>query len=189
MREYIQTGNMPTSDLNGEEFDNETRQKLAAEAELIQKTGEETKTKYKTLYRGMVVDEDEVRSMFTPGEIYNFDTITATATDKGVAAIYSNTENSVLDNGVPVILEIQKPDGIYGFDRDGVEVVIPKGSEFKVIKNWMDEDGVVHVSLYAKKGNNVATMYDDVKKTTRNGIPVVTLKQAGDDNLKRRRRR
>ena len=155
MREYIQTGNMPISDLNGEEFDNETRQRLAAEAELIQKTGEKTKTTYKTLYRGMVVDEDEVRSMFTPGEMYNFDTITATATDKGVAAIYSNTENSVLDNGVPVILEIQKPDGIYGFDRDGTEVVIPKGSEFKVIKNWMDNKGVVHISLYSKKGRNV----------------------------------
>lgn len=154
MREYVETGNMPIEDINGEEIDAETRERLAAEAELMQNIGSTTKTKYKTLYRGMVLDEDDARSMFTPGEYYTFDTLSATTTDRGIAKIYMDPEN-MGGGGVPVILEIQKPDGIYGFDRDGAEIVVPKGSEFRVTKNWMDENGVVHISLYSKKGKNV----------------------------------
>lgn len=154
MRTYIESGEMPTIDINGDRISEEMRQKLAAEAELIQETGENTKTKYKTLYRGMVVDEQEVREMFTPGEYYKFGTLSATATDKSISSIYMNPENFG-GEGVPVIIEIQKPDGIYGFDRDGIEVILPKFSEFKVVKNYMDEDGVVHISLYSKKGKNI----------------------------------
>lgn len=154
MKTYIETGKMPTMDINGNEMDNNLRQKLAAEAELIQETGEKTKTQYKTLYRGMVLEEQEAREMFTPGEYYKFNTLSATATDKNISNIYMNPEN-LGGGGLPVIIEIQKPDGIYGFDRDGIEVVLPKFSEFKVVRNYMDEDGVVHISLYAKKGKNV----------------------------------
>lgn len=154
MREYIGTGDMPTEDINGEKIDIETRKRLAAEAELMQNIGSTTKTGYKTLYRGMVLDEDDVRSMFTPGEYYTFDTLSATTTDRGIAKIYMDPEN-MGGEGVPVILEIQKSDGIFGFDRDGIEVVLPKGSEFKITRNWMDGNGVVHISLYSKKGKNV----------------------------------
>lgn len=154
MREYVETGEMPTEYMFGGEIDRETREHLAAEAELMQNIGATTKTKFKTLYRGMVLDEDDARSMFTPGEQYTFNTLSATTSDRGIAKIYMDPENAGGD-GVPVILEIQKSDGIYGFDRDGIEVVIPKGSEFRVVKNWMDENGIVHVSLYSKKGKNV----------------------------------
>lgn len=154
MREYIETGNMPTVDINSEKIDLETRQRLAAEAELMQNIGVTTKTKYKTLYRGMVLDEDDARGMFTPGETFTFETLSAATPDKGIAGIYMNPEN-MGGEGVPVILEIQKGDGIYGFKRDDAETVIPKGSEFRVVRNWMDENGVVHISLYAKKGKNV----------------------------------
>lgn len=154
MREYIETGKMPTRYMDGSEVDAETRERLMAEAELIQNVGATTKTEYNTLYRGMVLDEDDARSMFTPGEYYTFNTLSATTTDRGIASIYTDPEN-IGGDVVPVIIEIQKPDGVYGFDRDGTEVVIPKGSEFRVVRNWMDENGVVHISLYAKKGKNV----------------------------------
>lgn len=154
MSEYIKTGIMPTMDLNGGNIAEETRERLAAEAEIMQSMGSTTKTSYKTLYRGMVLDEDEARAI-SPGENYIFDTLSATATNKGIASIYTNVENSEIENGVPVIFEIQKSDGIFGFDRDGTEVVLPKGSEFRITRNWMDEDGKVHISLYAKKGKNV----------------------------------
>ena len=154
MGEYIKTGTMPKTDINGGEIAEETRERLAAEAEMMQNIGSTTKTNYKTLYRGIVLDEDEARAI-SPGETYVFDTLSATATDKNVASIYTNVENSAIENGVPVIFEIQKSDGIFGFDRDGIEVVLPKGSEFKITRNWMDENGKVHISLYAKKGKNV----------------------------------
>lgn len=154
MREYIETGEMPMEYMFSGEIDRETRERLAAEAELMQNIGATTKTNFKTLYRGMVLDEDDARSMFTPGEQYTFNTLSATTSDRGIAKIYMDPENAG-GEGVPVILEIQKSDGIYGFDRDGSEIVIPKGSEFRVVKNWMDENGIVHISLYAKKGKNV----------------------------------
>ena len=154
MSQYIKTGVMPETDLYGTNIDKETRERLAAEAEIIQDMGSTTKTPYKTLYRGMVLDEDEARAI-SPGENYVFDTLSATTTNKGIADIYTNVENSGIENGVPVVFEIQKSDGIFGFDRDGTEVILPKGSEFKITRNWMDEDGKVHISLYAKKGKNI----------------------------------
>lgn len=154
MSSYVETGEMPTEDMYGTILSEETRQKLAAEAELIQNTAISTKTEYKTLYRGMVLDEDEARAMFTPGENFTFNTLTASTPNKDIAKIYMDVNNRG-GEGIPVILEIQKGDGIYGFDRDGMETILPKGSQFRVTRNYMDESGVVHVSLYAKKGNNI----------------------------------
>lgn len=150
-------------------MDEKTRKTLAEEAQALQHKAGKTKTKYNTLHRGMVLSVEDARSMFTPNSTYTFDTLTATATDKGIASIYTNVENMVIENGVPVMIEIQKPDGIYGFDRDGMEVLLPKGSEFKVTRNWMDKDGVVHVSMYSKKGNNVLKSDD---------IPFIDSKKA-----------
>lgn len=153
MHKYIETGEMPKKDMNEREIELEERQKIAAEAEIIQELGAKTKTQYRTLYRGMVLEESDVRAMFTPGEEYIFPTLSATTPEKGIAGIYMDSENAGF--GVPVIMEIQKPDGIYGFKRDDIETIIPKGSTFKVVRNYMDKDGVVHISLYAKKGKNV----------------------------------
>lgn len=150
-------------------MDEKTRKTLAEEAQVLQHKAGKTKTKYKTLHRGMVLSVEDVRSIFTPNSTYTFDTLTATTTDKGIASIYTNVENMAIENGVPVMIEIQKPDGIYGFDRDGMEVLLPKGSEFKVTRNWMDKDGVVHVSMYSKKGNNVLKSDD---------IPFIDSKKA-----------
>lgn len=156
MSEYIKTGKMPATDIYGNELSAMERARLIKEAELIQTEGERTKTGFKTVYRGAVYDEDEVRRLFTPNDTYTFETLTATATDKNIANIYNNIDNYTGDGKpVPVIFEIQKPDGIYGFNRDDIEVVIPAGSKYKVVRNYMDEDGVVHVSLYSKKGINV----------------------------------
>lgn len=164
MSEYIKTGEMPEYDINQMRVPEETRERLKEEAELIQAEGATTKTEYTTLYRGMVMEEAEVRELFTPGESYTLDTLTAATTDEGIAKIYANPENSGTE-GVPVILEIEKPDGIYGFDRDGTEVVLPKMSDFEVKKNYMDEDGVVHVDLYAPKGNNIIAEEEKAKPT------------------------
>lgn len=150
MSEYIRTGKMPTEDIYGGKISREDAAKLQKEAELIQEIGEKTNTKHNTVYRGMVMDLEDVRAL-TPGDTYLFETLSATSPVKDIAMIYTNTENSYIEDGVPVILEIQKSGGIYGFKRDDAEVVLPRGASFKITRNYMDENGVVHVSLYASK--------------------------------------
>lgn len=154
MAEFIQTGVMPTADMNGRVLSMEERQRLAHEANLMQEEGAKTNTGQKTLYRGVVMSEEEARAL-TPGEIYTTKTLTAATPDRKVASVYSDVENYGGGEGVSVIFEMQKPDGIRGFKRDNTETVLPKGSSFRIAKNFMDEKGVVHVSLYSKKGNNV----------------------------------
>lgn len=155
MAEFIRTGRMPTTDMNGRSLSIEERQKLAHEANLIQEEGSKTNTGQKTLYRGMVMSEEEARAL-TPGQTYTTRTLTAATPDSKVAGIYSNVDNYYgSGKGTPVILEIQKSDGIRGFKRDSIETVLPKGSQFRVTRNYMDKNGVVHISLYSKKGNNV----------------------------------
>lgn len=154
MAEFIRTGRMPTTDMNGRKLSNEERQKLAHEANLMQEEGAKTNTGQKTLYRGMVMSEEEARSL-TPGETYTTKTLTATTPDSRTARTYSDVENYGGGEGVPVIFEMQKSDGIRGFKRDNMETVLPKGSSFRITRNYMDENGVVHISLYSKRGNNV----------------------------------
>lgn len=149
MSEYIRTGRMPTEDMYGSTITREEATKLKKEAELIQEIGEKTNTKYNTLYRGMYADIDDIRSL-TPGDTYTFNTLSATSPVKDIAMIYTN-ENDFVENGAPVILEIQKSGGINGFKRDDAEVVLPRGASFKITRNYMDEDGVIHISLYASK--------------------------------------
>ena len=151
MAEFIRTGKMPTKDMNGVEIPDEKREQLAHEANLIQEIGEKTNTKQKTLYRGMVLSVEEARA-FTPNEMYITETLTATTPKKKLATVYSDVENYGGGEGVPVIIEFQKSDGINGFKRDDEETVLPKGLTFRITRNYMDEDGVVHISLYAKKG-------------------------------------
>lgn len=154
MREYIQTGKMPERDMYNRQIDENMRQRLAAEAELIQDIGKGTKTQYKTLYRGMVLDEQTAYSLFQKGGMFEFDSLSATSPDKKIANIYMDIENFG-GEGIPVLLEIQKSDGIFGFKRDDLETVLPKGSSFRVERTYQDSNGVFHVSLYSKKGNNI----------------------------------
>lgn len=162
MSEYIKTGEMPTRTLfTFEDLSQGIRRKLAAEAELIQETAEKTKTEYKTTYRGMVLSEEDVKALKT-GSKHTFDTLTASTPDKKLASVYTDVGNNPVENGVPVIFEIQKPDGIYAFDREkGTELVLPRGSTFRIERKYTDEDGVVHISLYSKKGNNIIDMDAD----------------------------
>lgn len=154
MAEFIRTGRMPTTDINGRPLSAEERQRLAHEANLIQEEGAKTNTGQKTLYRGMVMSEEDARAL-TPGQTYTTKTLTAATPDRRMANTYSDVDNYGGGEGVPVIFEMQKSDGIRGFKRDNMETVLPKGSSFRITRNYMDENGVVHVSLYSKKGNNV----------------------------------
>lgn len=149
MKEYSRTGVMPDYDMQHNPVPLEVRQRLAAEADLMQRIGSETNTGQKMLYRGMVVGEDEARTMFKRGQDYIFDSLTATSKNLGIAGMYHDVEN--FGGDVPVIMRIEKPDGIFGFARDDLETVLPKGSTFKVSRVWT-EDGVMHVDLYARKG-------------------------------------
>lgn len=118
MAEFIRTGRMPTSDMNGRSLSIEERQKLAREANLMQEEGSKTNTGQKTLYRGMVMSEEEARSL-TPGQTYTIRTLTAATPDSKVASVYSNVDNYYgSGRGVPVIIDMQKSDGIRGFKRD-----------------------------------------------------------------------
>lgn len=150
MSEYIRTGKMPSVDINGMPISPEKQAILKSEALAIQEAASTTITDYRTVYRGMVLQSEESVADFARNSIYNIETLTATATDKGIAKIYTNTENA--GGGIPVLLEIENPKGIRGFDRDGIEVILPKGSAYRVSQSFYDEDGLLHVRLYAGKG-------------------------------------
>jgi len=156
MSEFIRTGRMPTKDMNGIKIPEEKRVRLAHEANLIQAEGTAINTGQKTLFRGMVMSEEEARAI-SPHTQYVMETLTATTPDRKIAKIYMDVDNYGGGEGVPVILEIQKPDGIHGFKRDEKETVLPKDASFNVVRNYMDEDGVVHISLYAKKSKRKRT--------------------------------
>lgn len=148
MKEYSKTGRMPTKDINGRKLSREEREKLKAEADFIENNAKNTKEN--TLYRGLVMSESDVRSL-TPGDTYKIDSLTSTATDKGIASIYSNVENAYsVENSVPVMMTFQSSGGITGFraNKDTPEVILTKGQSYKVARNYMDRDGVVHIELY-----------------------------------------
>lgn len=157
MREYVRTGRAGATTLGGERLGLGERQRLAAMAEALQGVASRTRTAHRTLYRGTVLGRDEVGATFTPDSRVALSTLTASAADEGTARIHADVDSYVggADDPVPVIVEIQKPDGVYGYDRDGAEVVLPRGSEFRVVRNWTDERGTVHVSLYSRRGRNV----------------------------------
>ena len=150
MSEYIRTGKMSSVDINGMPVSPEQQAILKSEALTLQEAASTTVTNYRTLYRGMVLHSEESVADFARNSIYNIETLTATATDKGIAKIYTDTENA--GGGIPVLLEIENPKGIKGFDRDGIEVILPKGSAYRVSQSFYDEDGLLHVRLYAGKG-------------------------------------
>ena len=149
MSEYIRDGIMPNTDINGGIVGTKQQNLLKSEALILQEHASSTITNYKTVYRGMVLQSEESIADFARNSIYDIETLTATSTSKDVAMIYTNTEN--YGGGIPVLLEIENPKGIRGFDRDGVEVVLPKGSSYRVSQSFYDEDGLIHVRLYAGK--------------------------------------
>lgn len=150
MAEYIRTGKMPKEDMNGQRLSKEDRERLMQEAELIQQEASTKNTKQNTLYRGLVMSEEDARAL-TPGQTYTLPTISAATPDRKLAGVYSDVENYGGGEGVPVIFTIQKSGGINGFKRDSMETVLPKGDSYRVVRNYMDENGVVHIDLYAKK--------------------------------------
>ena len=141
---------MSSVDIDGMPVSQEQQAILKSEALTLQEAASTTVTNYRTLYRGMVLHSEESVVDFARNSIYNIETLTATATDKGIAKIYTDTENA--GGGIPVLLEIENPKGIKGFDRDGIEVILPKGSSYRVSQSFYDEDGLLHVRLYAGKG-------------------------------------
>ena len=152
MKTYSATGHMPTKDMYGNPIPEQQRRKLMAEADLIQREAETTKTEYRRLYRGAVLDEKEIATVYKPGTTYTTDSLTATSPTLNIASIYSNVENYGGGEGKPVIFEFEKPDGLKGFKRDDLETILPKGASFRVSRKWADESGVTHVSLYSGKG-------------------------------------
>ena len=149
IKEYVETGSFPDITLSGEKLSASRKNTLASTAEYI-KTEANKNSGHNTLYRGMVLDPDQARTMFNPGSDYTFENLTSTSKDKGIASIYSSgdyLEN--VENGVPVMITIQKPDGIRGMNIMGdAETILPVGSTFRVTKNFMDTDGVIHVEMY-----------------------------------------
>ena len=149
MSEYIKNGTMPSKDINGRTVSIELQNKLKSEALMIQEAASTSITEYKTVYRGMVLQSERMTADFKRNAIYDIETLTATSTSKEIAMIYANPDN--VGGGIPVILEIENPKGIKGFDRDGIEVILPKGSSYRVTQSFYDEDGLLHVRMYAGK--------------------------------------
>jgi len=181
MKEYSQTGKMSAENILGEKISKDEQRRLMAEADYIQSHA--TNTGHKTVYRGMVVDADEIKDL-KKGDIYRIDSLTSTSTDKGIASIYTNVENMDIDNAMPVMITIQQPDGIRGFmaTKDTPEIILPKGQTYKVARKFTDENGVLNIELYAKKGANdsletnkrtisKAITLDDIAKAT-DGTPI-----------------
>ena len=153
MSQYIRTGKMPDEYIDGTKVSDKEKKMLMAEAELMQAEASKTNTGQKTLYRGMVMSEPDARAL-SPGQTYTTRTLTATTPDKRMSTTYADVENYGGGSGVSVIMTFQKPDGMRGVKRDSMETVMPKGAKFKIVRNYMDKDGVVHIDLYAKKGKN-----------------------------------
>ena len=151
MKEYSRTGKITTHRTDGLSWTEEQKQKLMAEAETIQKAAETTQTDIRRVYRGQVFDDaGEVREQFKTNSTIEIDALTATSPDKNIANIYSNVENFNPD-GVGVVFEIENPKGITGALRDEGELILPKGAKYRVTRQYMDEDGLIHIGLYAKK--------------------------------------
>lgn len=149
MSEYIRDGVMSNTDINGNSVSPELQNRLKAEALTIQEAASTTTTEYRTVYRGMVLQSEEDTADFVRNMIYDIETLTATSTSKDIAMIYADAEN--IGGGIPVLLEIENPRGVKGFDRDGIEVILPKGSSYRVSQSYRDEDDLLHVRLYAGK--------------------------------------
>lgn len=149
MKSYISTGEVPSRDINGSPVSEAEKQRIKAEALKLQEAAQKGKTSYKVLYRGMVLDEQSVID-FRRNAIYEMDSLTSTAVDRKVASIYADPENA--GGGIPAMICIENPKGIRGFDRDGMEVILPMGAKYRVASSVYDEDGVLQVTLYASKG-------------------------------------
>lgn len=149
MKEYISTGVVPDTDLNGSHVSEEQKALIKAEALKLQDAAQKGKTGYKVLYRGMVLDEKSVID-FRRNAIYEMDSLTSTAVDRKVASIYMDPENA--GGGIPAMIRVENPKGVRGFDRDGMEVILPMGAKYRVASSVYDEDGVLQVTLYASKG-------------------------------------
>lgn len=151
MKEYSRTGKMATHDMNGRKLSAEERNRLKAQADFIEANAKNTGEN--TLYRGMVLTEAQARAL-NVGDTYTIDSLTSTSTDRKISSIYSNPENAYhVDNGVPVIMTFQQSGGITGFrpNKATPEVILTKGQKYRVARNYMDRDGVIHIELYASK--------------------------------------
>lgn len=153
MKQYIRDGVLGTIDDYGIMRTQAEVNRLKEYALKLQEAAEKTITKYKRVYRGTVIkdaDAGEVREMYKKGSTFTFDSLTATSPDKGIASIYTNTEN--FGEGTPVIFEIEAPNGIRGYARDEGEILIAKGQEYKITRQYFNEDdGMIHITLYKKK--------------------------------------
>ena len=148
MKEYSKTGKISSKTSGGYTWNDEEKALLIEEAKTLQAEASKSQTSYKRVFRGQVFDDaGDVREMYGVGKSVEIDSLTASATDVNIAKIYADTENFNPD-GVPVIFEIENPKGVVGFDRDGTEVILPKGSTYKVAREWMEPDGTIHISLY-----------------------------------------
>ena len=150
MAEYIKTGIMPKVNMYQQPISVDTQERLMAQALMLQENASKSRVNNKILYRGMVIQEEEDLSAFKRNSIYEFDTLSATATSENIASIYADVENAG-GEGTAVILEIENPKGVRGYARDDIEVILPKGASYRVSRTYY-KDGVLHVSLYASKG-------------------------------------
>jgi hypothetical protein len=151
MKEYSRTGKITSDRTDGLSWTEKQKQTLMAEADAIQKAAETTQTNIKRVYRGQVFDDaGDVREQFRTNSTIEIDALTATSPDRNISSIYANTENFNPD-GVGVIFEIENPKGITGALRDEGELILPKGAKYRVTRQYMGEDGLIHISLYAKK--------------------------------------
>lgn len=130
-----------------------------------------------TLWRGISFpSEKDARDAFKRNKLVTFPTLTSTATQKDIAVEYANHGDEPGSWGdVPVLMRIESSTGTHQgvqtrpiFGVRSAEVVMPKGTEYRVVRVYKDEDtGILTVTLYTKKkpvGDPVdARQPDDVK--------------------------
>ena len=150
MKEYSETGIFPTQDLYGDNIPAREAERLRAEAEFIMANMENTG--FKTLYRGLVMDEADI-SALKVGSDFSTKALTSSSPDKKLAAVYANTDNYFGEASKPtsVIVTIQNKNGVRGFTSPNrLEVILPKGQKYKVARKRM-ENGVAYIDLYSSK--------------------------------------
>lgn len=182
MKEYSATGSISPMSASGRMWTADETEKLMFESRLLQSEASASITKHKVVYRGQVfADAGEVREKYAVGTRLELDSITASSPQKRIASIYSDIEN-VDPDGVGVIFEFENPRGVIGLSRDTGEVILPKGSKYRVTKEWMDKDGKIHVSLLhvgEREAALAAKMAEDAKIAEATAAATKTL----DDNI------
>jgi hypothetical protein len=145
---------------HGESLTDEEKEKVRADAEMIQRAAETTNSGHKLLYRGIATESD-IDEQFKVGKTIELDSLTAASPKAEIALIYAQPASMGLSGDAKrALLHFENPKGNMGLNRpDGAETILPKGAKYRVSR-VRDEGGLKIITLYQagkKKSSDLLT--------------------------------